>query len=892
MKGKYQKRVFLVLLLLWFPVLVFAQGTITGNITDMKNKPIVGANVILEGTSLGAATDANGRYVISDVPKGEYVVVASVIGYKRTSKTVTVPVEGSVRADFSLKTDALDMSSVVVTGVTNPKEKIESSVAITTVNSEEMEMRAPRNTADLLKAVPGFYVESSGGEGGNNLFTRGIPADGSFRYVSVQEDGMPVFTAPEAMFFNVDLGVRVDENVKRMEGVRGGSGSIFASNAAGGIVNYISKTGGPEFSGSAKFSTADYGMYRTDIEFGGPVGEDIRYHLGGFYRADKGIRPTGFIANQGGQIKGNITYLMDQGYLRLYGKYLNDRNVFYLPIPLGGLDEELEGFDANYGTMTSRDLLYLNVRKPNGRGYQEQYLDDGMHPVLSTVGAELVYEFNDNLKLKNKTKRSTLVHQFNAIFSLNDPALATDYASSLGDTLEDGSYAGNYAYSYVRGDGAGDPLTDISNLNGNGLVVDVGWWAVTMPMNDFANDLSLTTQLGDHSLTAGYWFSYDKQEGHWWWHNVLMEIAENPRALDLVEANTGTAFTDNGFTRYGAMYLNYEFTNFVNALYLNDDFSIGDLTIDAGLRYEVGDINGMTENTQSYDMGDATTAADDNVVFGDGTYETWGFNYEELAWSLGLNYKLNNNMAAFGRASNGFRAPDDNNLVFSNAEGARVEDISQYELGGKYNSQNLATFATLFYGSLNDFPFGDEVVGEDGSIVNLTRYADAVAMGTEIELVARYGSFGLDFTGTLQDITYRDYVYTFVNDPDDPNDDETIDFEGKQVRRIPKVYFTLTPSYTLGGLSVNFAIQHFGDRYSDDANTESARLPAFTQYNTGLSYQWNDLKFAVNVVNLTNTIGLTEGNPRTESVLAGEKSFRMARPIMGRSIVYSLNYAF
>ena len=85
-------------------------------------------------------------------------------------------------------------------------------------------------------------------------------------------------------------------------------------------------------------------------------------------------------------------------------------------------------------------------------------------------------------------------------------------------------------------------------------------------------------------------------------------------------------------------------------------------------------------------MGDTTTLADDNVTFGDGTYEPWEFDYNEPACSVGANYKLNNNLAVFGRGSNGFRAPDDNNLVFDRAADPRVEDIWQFELGGKYNS--------------------------------------------------------------------------------------------------------------------------------------------------------------------------------------------------------------
>lgn len=881
-KVYYQILTSMVLVL--FGVSVYAQGTIEGKVSNKSGEAIVGATVLLKGTTTGTVTNIDGKYSL-EAPSGDGVLRISFTGFKAQAFEFSIKDGEKITKNFTLHQDLLSLDQVVVTGVQNEKTKLESSVAITSLDAEKIESEAPRNTADLLKSVPGFYVESSGGEGGNNLFVRGIPADGSFRYVKLQENGMPVFNASEAMFFNVDLGVRIDNNVERMESVRGGSAAIFASNAPGGIVNYISKTGSQEFEGSTEISIGDYGMFRTDVELGGPINDKLTYHIGGFYRSDQGIRPTGFTANEGGQLKANMTYHMDKGYFRVYGKYLNDRNVFYLPIPLSGLDEELEGFDANYGTMTSRDLMYLNVRKPMGKGYQEQSLDDGMHPIIKTFGGELFYEFTDRLTVKDQFKRSTIDHQFNAIFSLNDPMTAENYAQAQG--------IANPVWSYARGNNAGEQIQNMDNLNGNGLVADVGWWAVTMPMNDFANDLSLTYDISDNNrLSVGYWFSHTKQEGHWWWHNVLTEIDEKPSALDLQDGNTGMFYTDNGYSKYGSMYLNYHFTNFVNAFYVNEEITIGDLTVDAGLRYEIGEINGYTENTETYDMGNDQTMADDEVLYGNGTYDTWGFDYDELAWSIGLNYKLNDNLAAFGRASNGFRAPDDNNLVFSNAEGARVEDIYQYELGGKYSSENIAAFGTLFYSLLNDFPFSDEVLNQDGTVSNSTRYADATSTGLELELRSRFGHFGVDLTGTFQDLTYKNYIYTQVNDPDDPSDDQTFDFEGNQVRRIPKIYFTLTPYYSSNGFRLNVAIQHFGDRYSDDANSEDAKLPAFTQLNAGASYKWDKFKLAIRANNLTNTIGLTEGNPRTESVFAAEKPFRMARPIMGRSIVGSLMFKF
>jgi outer membrane receptor protein involved in Fe transport len=837
--------------------MAYAQGTITGKVTDVNGDAIIGANVFLSGTTMGAATDLNGNYTIPNVPEGDYTVKASAVAYKAEESSVTVADGLMATLNFTLEDDILNLSEVVVTGTQNPKTKLQSSVAITTLDAKEMEKKAPRNTADLLKAVPGFYVESSGGEGGNNLFARGIPADGSFRYVSMQEDGMPVFASPEMMFMNIDLLMRVDNSVSKMEGVRGGSGSIYASNAAGGIINFITKTGGPVFQGNAKFGVGDYGMFRTDLEFGGPISDNLRYHVGGFYRSDDGIRAPGFKANDGGQIRANLIYLMDNGHVRINAKFMREKNIFYLPIPLEGLDEELTGFDANYGTMTSTDFNYLNVRKPMGRGVQEETLDKGMHPQYFSFGGELLLDLGQEWILKNNFKKSIIDHQFNAIFSLNDPNTAAQYATNVGVT--------NPVWSYARGQGG----------------------AVTMPVNDFINDLRISkyakTGTVGHNLTLGYFFSYDNQRATWWWHNVLSEIKDQPRALNLMDGSTGQYFTHEGYSRYGSTYLNYQLTTSVNAIYFNDELEIGQLTLDLGVRWEEGNMFGWSENTENYDMGDPTTQADDAVTYGNGVYEPWDFKYDEVAYSIGANYAFSPNFALFGRASNGYRAPDDNNLVFDRAADPRVEDISQFELGAKYSSPSFAFFATGFYSLLNDFPFSDEVLGPGGTIINQTRFADSFTPGVELEILYKIKGLLLSLLGTYQNPTYKDYTFTVGG--------ETLDFDGNQVRRIPKMYGTFTASYVYRGFYIGVAVQHFGERFTDDANSENAVLPAFTQLNAGVSYTWDYVTFYIDGTNLTNVIGLTEGNPRTESVVAGEKQYRMARPVMGRSFIFSVGVA-
>jgi outer membrane receptor protein involved in Fe transport len=149
----------------------------------------------------------------------------------------------------------------------------------------------------------------------------------------------------------------------------------------------------------------------------------------------------------------------------------------------------------------------------------------------------------------------------------------------------------------------------------------------------------------------------------------------------------------------------------------------------------------------------------------------------------------------------------------------------------------------------------------------------------------------LNLLGTFQDPTYSDYTFKLLRDPATSADDTTVVFDDNQVRRIPKIYGTFTASYVYKGFYIGVAVQHIGERFTDDANSPNAVLPAFTQLNAGVSYTWDYVTFFIDGTNLTNVIGLTEGNPRTESVVAGEKQYRMARPVMGRSFIFSVGVA-
>ncbi|MFZ0452189.1 MAG: TonB-dependent receptor [Ignavibacteriaceae bacterium] len=858
--------IFLFVLLLLPGINLFAQGTITGKVTDTQDKPIIGVNVILLKTTLGAATDNDGSYKIANVPAGNYTIKFSAVGYKSQEFSITVESGQTIKQNAELESDILNLHSVVVTGVQNPQSKLNSSVAITTISARAIEQKAPQSTADLIKSIPGFYVESSGGDVGNNVFPRGIPSEGSYQYVQLQEDGLPVFDDGELQFANADNFVRIDQTIERVESVRGGSGSIFATNAPGGIINFISKTGGPEFSGTGKLTLSDYNTMRADIDFGGPITEKLRYNVGGFYRYDEGIRSTGYPANYGGQLKANLTYLLNNGYVRAYYKKLDDRNLFYLPIPLKNPSDPtgINGFDPNYGTFASVNASVLNVPQPGGTHWIRD-LENGIHPVVDAIGGEVSLDLGHGFSFKNSMRSTTIDMNYDAIFPGAPPTNATVYASSAGIT--------NPIYSYADN---GQVISNPGNMNGNGLVAQVGFWTILKQMNDFDNNLQFTFNSENNSVQAGYYFSSWKSHQYWNWSNILLEIKDQARMLnlangDLQPGDKNYSYTYNGVTGISFLTRESEIRGRVNAFYLNDEFTASDkVTIDAGIRYDADKYTGYNANTKNVNLGDSTTMADDNVSEVVGPYTYWTYDVNELSASGGINYAFNKNVATYIRISRGVRSPDEASLHdnVGNFGALKPTDIKQYELGFKYSSSMLGIFANAFYMTMNNISYQDVLA--NGQQEN--KFADADNIGLEIEAIYNYENFNIDLTGTFQNPKYKNFA------------GHGFDYTGNEVRRIPKIFFIVTPRYEfITGLEAHVKFSFFGSKYSDDANLN--KLPSYNVIDAGASYKISDITFAADGTNLANTIGLTEGNPRS-TLAAGE--FFMARPILGRAFRFSV----
>jgi len=499
-------------------------------------------------------------------------------------------------------TDLLSMDEIVVTGTAGGTTKLHSSVSVSSIGTDQINDYAPRSTAEIFRNIPGIRSESSGGEGNANIAVRGLPvAAGGAKFLQLHEDGLPVMEFGDIAFGNADIFLRADYSISRIESIRGGSASTFASNSPGGVINFISKTG-EEAGGNIGVTVGlDFNSTRVDFDYGTPINDTLRFHVAGFYRDGEGPRRAGYNGNSGGQIKANITKEFDNGYVRLYFKYLNDRSVGYLPmaVRVDGTNSDpnvgsVVGFDA--GSDTPHSVFFQKVLGLDGDNNRRTTdISDGMRPISTSVGGEFSFDLDEGLNITNKIRVTSNRGRFVSPFP-SEIAGAQSIADSIGG-------AGS-TLSYANGPNGGSAIGNPAGLNGNGLLMRTHLFNVEInDFGNFSNDLRLKKTFDmDNDMTvnlmAGYYKSRQTIDMDWVWDTFLLEVKGDNAALIDVSDASGNLVTDNGLVAFGVPFWgncctrSYDTTYDIDAPYASVSVETEKLNVDASIRYDSGDAFG------------------------------------------------------------------------------------------------------------------------------------------------------------------------------------------------------------------------------------------------------------------------------------------------------------
>jgi iron complex outermembrane receptor protein len=714
---------------------------------------------------------------------------------------------------------------IVVTGTFSGKavKKEEASFSISSFSQEDIQILSPKSTADLFKAIPGVWAESSGGVAGANVFVRGFPGGGDAPFLTVQLQGAPIFPPPTISFLENSSLFRIDETVQFMEALRGGPNPVLSNGQPGLTTNFLLKEGREETTGLVKYSTSDYGMQRVDGVVSGAIAEDLFFMMGGYIKSSPGVRDVGFNGEEGKQFTVNITKKLENGKIDLYTRQTDDHGVWYLPGPLN-----VAGIDNQYAQIGTNNRQATIAYGPEGTKKSFDFGDGrGWNGAVS--GGSV------NLSFKNNWE---LVDRF--IYTKGDANTLGLVSNGNAVALSNVADNGRSATGAVTG----------QEYDAATVVQQIGRWVVQKQIEAFTNDIALTKTLDKGSFTAGYYSSTFSVKD--WWslgnhsYHVVSKGGENLTGIDCNDNEDSCGW-------------NYDINSVgdgsTRALYTAVSYELSDaLTIDGGLR---------SENHQiEYTVDEGLTGNISKAVSYDET---------SIAWTIGANWMFEEKRGIFARISDGSKMPffddfRDNFDAYKNGEDL-IKEVSQFELGYKHGADNFEVYATAFFNEVK----GDTFVSQPGAPAEILTNE---AYGVEID-VNYYADNGLslNLNSTLQSTEITD----------SPTN------KGNEAQRQPKWQIRLTPSYEVELSDGMFAtlygtLSAVGDRYGDNGN--EVTLPGYEKIDVGMMLNLtDDVKLQLSVSNLTDSDGITEGDPRDPSSANG-------RYILPRSTDISISYQF
>lgn len=620
-----QRKLFIILFA-FLMLVAGAQAATTGKINGLvldaeTGDPMIGVNVMLAGTSLGAATDIEGYFTILNVPPGKYDLVASSIGYKTFRlQDVRVSVDHTTNINIDMESSVIEGEEVVVVA---EKELIKKGLTSSeaSISEEELESMPVESFTGLLATQAGVTQDSDGA-----LHVRG----GRSSEVTYMVDGIPVSS---------DLGLSLSTNVISELTLISGTFNAEYGKAMSGIVNIATKDGAKNFQARATAQLGDmltwdekfikgssfnpFTFQRYDLDISGP----LAFLPGGSYFI------TGTFRNNLGWLYGireHTTY--DRGIIG------NNRATIDMTgdsayVPMNTSDSKKIMAKVSFFPLQKTKLMYQFIGDfGNWQNYVHEwkYAPDGRYQ----------YHSND------------IMHALHLTHTISDKSYFTfKYSYKSGHSEQ---YVNKIDIPFtmnedVNGNGTIDMLPGLNvseDLNGNGVLDDdlqVDWDFINQYGAFVPNDTWYTLELEDTTINVpyyvtpngrtdlpayhfnyggqrmGYYISEDKS--HTFKFDFVSQVNRQHQIRTGVEYNTYIRHRNESVLQMSeqdetlppfiqnARVANHDFYThypYDFAAYLQDKIEVKDIIIQAGLRYDYFNANTVVIDPLSRDTTDAS----------------------------------------------------------------------------------------------------------------------------------------------------------------------------------------------------------------------------------------------------------------------------------------------
>ncbi len=228
-------------------------GRIQGTVVDQNSQqPLSGAQVFIQGTSFGTITNAQGAYLLLNVPAGAHTVQVQMIGYGTASQSVTVPDGGSVTQNFQLSETALALDELVVTGTAAAVRKKEVGNSTAAITAKEIQNVPLSNSQDVLQGrAPGVTVMTNSGQpgAGGTVKIRGINTVSQTANPLIYVDGVRIANDEHRAGWGGRAGTNplqdiAAEDIERVEVIKGAAATtLYGTEASAGVIQIFTKKG-------------------------------------------------------------------------------------------------------------------------------------------------------------------------------------------------------------------------------------------------------------------------------------------------------------------------------------------------------------------------------------------------------------------------------------------------------------------------------------------------------------------------------------------------------------------------------------------------------------------------------------------------------------------------
>lgn len=378
--------------------------TLSGRIMYDSSHGIAGASVSILNTHIGTYTDMHGRFELTNIPAGSYILQVSAIGFAIVSKEVQEKDGRDIT--IVLPRSPVHLDEVVVSAQKREEILQQLPLSISALSAKKTEEYRVWNTRDITAIVPNLYAAGPGDDR-NVTSIRGITSASYDPAIATYIDGVNQFS--------LDTYIAQLWDIERIEVLRGPQGTLYGRNAMGGVINIITKKPADHATGFATVNLGNYGRQRYSLGIRSPLG------------------------NQ--QLFGSASVMYD----RSDGYYTNEHTH-------SSFDKK-NSITGNYHlsyTPSSRLAIAVNVKHNNAR-------NNGAFPLVNGMAEAFAHPFRLSQDATSKMIDNTL----NASLSVN-------YTGSRMNFTSQTAWQINHRYYTLPLDGDFSPIDGVTIINNYG----------------------------------------------------------------------------------------------------------------------------------------------------------------------------------------------------------------------------------------------------------------------------------------------------------------------------------------------------------------------------------------------------------------------------------------